>query len=73
MRRPVPAFAIALVAVASLAACDRPPQPPDKSDPPEPQVSAPALRAPLDRAAAAHDARDTAAHTLGAAAASAGG
>lgn len=58
-------FALVL-AVVGLAACDRPPQPPDKTAPPEPQVAAPAVHAPLDRATdtqrtldAAAQARDT--------------
>ncbi|GHA82534.1 hypothetical protein [Cognatilysobacter bugurensis] len=52
-----------VLAVVGLAACDRPPQPPDKTAPPEPQVAARALQAPLDRAAAVQQTLDTAAET----------
>lgn len=46
-------IALALAIAAVLAACDRPPQPPDKSAPPDPQVGAAmrdGIHAPLDRA-----------------------
>lgn len=73
MRCPAYALAAVLIAVAGLAACDRPPQPPDKTAPPEPQVAAPVLRAPLDRAAAVQDTLDAAAQARDAQTAAAGG
>jgi hypothetical protein len=65
-------FALVL-ALVGLAACDRPPQPPDKTAPPEPQVAAPTLRAPLDRAAGMQRTLDAARQALGAQTAVAGG
>jgi hypothetical protein len=65
-------FALVL-AVVGLAACDRPPQPPDKTAPPEPQVAAPALHAPLDRAAGVQHTLDAAAQARDTQTAAAGG
>lgn len=65
-------FALVL-AVVGLAACDRPPQPPDKTAPPEPQVAAPALHAPLDRAAGVQATLDAAAQARGTQTAATGG
>ncbi|MFC0676596.1 hypothetical protein ACFFGH_01855 [Lysobacter korlensis] len=68
------AFMLAVVAV--LAACDRPPQPPDKSAPPDPQVGASArdaLHAPLDRAKGVQATLDDGAQALGAQVDAAGG
>ncbi len=64
---------VATLVAVGLASCDRPPQPPDKTAPPEPQVGAPALHAPLDRAAAVQDTLDAAARARDAQSAAAGG
>jgi hypothetical protein len=45
-------LATIIIALPLLGACDRPPQPPDKTTPPEPQVQASlhgAMRVPVDR------------------------
>jgi hypothetical protein len=65
-------FAFVLAAVG-LTACDRPPQPPDKTAPPEPQVAAPALQAPIDRAANVQRTLDVAAQARDSRALAAGG
>ena len=61
-----------VLAVAGLAGCDRPPQPPDKTAPPEPQVAAP-RHAPLDRARAVQRTLDATAQARMVQAVAAGG
>ena len=56
-------FALVL-AVVGLATCDRPPQPPDKTAPPEPQVAAPTLQATREPAVRVQDTLDAAAPPL---------
>lgn len=73
MRRHASVSAAALVVMAGLAACDRPPQPPDKSAPPEPQVIAPARGAPLERATGVQRTLDAGAQARAAQTAAAGG
>lgn len=65
-------FALAL-AVVGLAACDRPPQPPDKNAPPEPQAAALMLQAPRDGGAHVQAMPGAAAHARDIRAVAAGG
>lgn len=49
--KPATALVAMLVALPVLAACDRPPQPPDKTAPPEPQAALRnAVPTPIERA-----------------------